>query len=362
MATAAIGLDIGTSSVRAAQLSSNRGQVRLDAIGQVALPEGAVNDGEAIDRFAVATAIKQLWKHSRLSGKKVCLGVASSRVIVRPVDLPWMPPAELKASLSFSVEEMLPVPVDQVFLDFCPLEEVEVAGARTARGLLVAAPKELIRANVAAVEAAGLKPTAVDLAPLAVLRATSASTALLDDDPTARVTAMVEIGASVTSVIIHECGLPRFVRLIAQGGASVTNAVAQRLGVDIGYAEAIKQEISTLGSVTGLTDGVGERTDPAVVERAIDTCLTGLVAEIRGSLEFYAASSSMPVQRMVLSGGGARLRGLPQRLSEALELPVLPASCLQGFMMGNTGLSPEQLEFLEPMAAVPVGLALGALS
>lgn len=372
MAAAAIGLDIGTSSVRAAQVSMVKGQARLDAIGQVALPESVVHDGEVVDRPAVVAAINQLWKHSRLSGKKVCLGVASSRVIVRQVDLPWMAAGELKASLNFAVEEMLPVPVDQVYLDFCQLEDVQVEGERKARGLLVAAPKELIRANVAAVEAAGLKPAAVDLAPLAVLRS-AAMTGLgasfasgsgweLDEDPMAAVTAMVEIGASVTSVIIHERGVPRFVRIIGQGGSSVTNAVAERLGVDAGYAEAIKQEFSTLGYVTGLSDGVGEKADPAVVERAIETCLSALITEIRGSLEFFSASSSVAVQRVVLSGGGSRLRGLAQKLAAGLELPVTTASVLEGMSMGNTGLSHEQLDFLNPLCAVPVGLALGALS
>ena len=103
-ARSAIGLDIGTSGVRAAELSFGKGQVTLEKFGQVALPEGAVRDGEVVDSDAVAAAIKQLWAHTKFSSKKVVIGVANQKVIVRQVDLPWMPADELKKSLEARVE------------------------------------------------------------------------------------------------------------------------------------------------------------------------------------------------------------------------------------------------------------------
>ena len=84
----AIGLDIGTSGVRAAELSFGKGRVTLEKFGQVALPTGAVRDGEVVDPDAVAEALRELWSATRLSTKKVVLGVANGRVIVRQVDLP----------------------------------------------------------------------------------------------------------------------------------------------------------------------------------------------------------------------------------------------------------------------------------
>ena len=104
----AIGLDIGTSGVRAAELSFGKGQVTLEKFGQVALPEGAVRDGEVVDPDAVAAAIKQLWAHTKFSSKKVVIGVANQKVIVRQVDLPWMPADELKKSLAFQVQDFVP--------------------------------------------------------------------------------------------------------------------------------------------------------------------------------------------------------------------------------------------------------------
>ena len=124
----AIGLDIGTSGVRAAELSFGKDQVTLEKFGQVALPEGAVRDGEVVDPDTVAAAIKQLWAHTKFSSKKVVIGVANQKVIVRQVDLPWMPADELKKSLAYQVQDFVPMPVEQAVLDFHPLEELDRRG------------------------------------------------------------------------------------------------------------------------------------------------------------------------------------------------------------------------------------------
>ncbi len=372
MASSVIGLDIGTSSVRAAQLSATKGSVRLDALGQVALPEGAVRDGRVMDQPTVTQALRDLWKHSRLTGKRIALGVASSRVIVRQVDLPWLPPAELKQSLAFSVGDWLPMAVEDVYLDFCTLEEVTIDDARLVRGLLVAAPRDLISANLEAVLQAGLKPVAVDLAPFAVLRTVGTGGSQAHVDPVyssagfageTGVEALVEIGAGVTTVIVHEHGIPRFVRIVPMGGQGVTDAVAERLGIDRANAETLKQELSQLGMLREVRDGSGRPADPSTVSRAIDGSLSTFITEIRGSLDFYAASEgSLPIDRVVLTGGGARLRGLPQRLAEVLPAPITPGAPFAGVRIGDTGLSNDQLDFLAALSAVPIGLALGALA
>ncbi len=222
----AIGLDIGTSGVRAAELSFGKGGVTLERFGQIAVPEGAVRDGEVMDTTAVAHAIKQLWSHTRFSHKNVVMGVANQRVIVRQVDLPWMPIAELKESLAFQVQDFLPMPVDQTLLDFHPLEEVTGAGgARLQRGLLVAAAQEMVLSNVRAVEQAGLRPMMVDLTPFAVLRSV-ANIGVVDNE----IEALVDIGARVTNIVVHSGGVPHFVRILLMGGQDVTDADRQQPG------------------------------------------------------------------------------------------------------------------------------------
>jgi type IV pilus assembly protein PilM len=116
-----VGLDIGTTAVRAAEVSVRRGQAVLERIGQAGLPEGVVVDGEVIDPDAVAAAIKDLWRRTRISSRRVIIGVANQRVVVRLVDLPWMQPDELRSSLGFQASDYLPIPVDQTELDYAVL-------------------------------------------------------------------------------------------------------------------------------------------------------------------------------------------------------------------------------------------------
>ena len=172
----AIGLDIGTSSVRAAELALRASGPELVHFGQIALPEGALRDGEVVDQNAVTEAIKELWKGGKFSHKKVTVGVANPRVVVRQVEVPFLAPNELRKALPLLVGDQVPIDASQAVLDFAPLEEIRTSdGARSLSGLLVAGVEEMIVRSVDAVIAAGLNPTVVDLNSFAVLRAVAAS-------------------------------------------------------------------------------------------------------------------------------------------------------------------------------------------
>ncbi|MFZ0323367.1 MAG: type IV pilus assembly protein PilM [Actinomycetes bacterium] len=347
----AIGLDIGTSGVRAAELSFGKNGITLEKFGQVALPEGAVRDGEVHDAEAVATALKQLWAHTKFSSRDVVVGVANQKVIVRQVDLPWAPLDELKETLGYQVQETIPMPVEQALLDFYPLEELTgEGGSRLLRGLLVAAARDMVSAQLAAVQAAGLKPVMVDLTAFAVLR----SLADVDDLGMggSRLEALVDVGARVTNIIVHESGVPRFVRILLMGGQDVTDAVIERIGVSGVQAEAIKHE-------QGMQIA-GDDADDQAAGRVMDAAGQQFVDQVRGSLDYYSASSgSQPIERILLTGGGSRLSGLVERLQSATRIEVVRGNPFAELVVGKTGLSPEQMQFVEPLATVPVGLALG---
>ena len=344
----AIGLDIGTSVVRGVELSYGRGGITLERFGQVVLPEGAIRDGELVTPDAVTQALRQLWSATGFSHKQVVIGVANQRVIVRQLDLPWMQRDELRASLAFHVEDFLPIPADQAVLDYFPLEEtIDDQGARGLRGLLVAAARETVLANVRCAEAAGLSVLSVDLTSFAVLRALGKQSEVGVDTE-----ALIDIGARVTNIVVHSSGLPRFVRILLMGGQDVTDAVAERLGITGSEAEAMKQQIAMLGT----SEEFG------VLHQAVKITAQDFVDEIRGSLDYYSASSpGAPVQRILVSGGGSRLDGLIDRLSTATRVPVLAGDPMVNLQIGRTGLDRHQLDFVRPLAAVPVGLALGAI-
>ena len=158
----------------------------------------------------------------------------------------------------------------------------------------------------------------------------------------------------MTNIVVHEGGVPRFVRILLMGGADITDAVAERLGVPLDQAEAVKQ-------TTGLAAVPAADQHPA--GRAIESTGGVFVEEVRGSLDYYAAQpGSVRLNRVVLSGGGSRLLGLVERLAAATRLPVEAARPMALLSLGRTGLTDEQLAYVEPVVAVPVGLAMGVAS
>lgn len=348
MAGRVVGLDIGTSGVRAAELTLGK-STTLERFGQVALPPGAVRGGEVVDSAAVAQALKQLWTQAKFSSKKVVVGVANQNVVVRQVDLPWMEEEELRKSLAFQVQDVVPMPIEQAILDFHPLEEfTNEQGGRMLRVLLVAANRDMVGSALDAVKLAGLDPQQVDLNSFAVLRALAAA----GDGAIAEAEALVDVGANVTNIVVHQGGVPRFVRILMMGGGDITDAVADRLGVPVDQAENVKQQTG-LAQVAGLADA-----HPA--QRAIEAAGGSFVDEVRGSLDYFSAQPGAPrISRVLVTGGGSLLPGLAQRLSGATRLPVQPGRPLSVLNIGKTGLTPDQLAYVEPMVTVPVGLAMG---
>ncbi|HVW79670.1 MAG TPA: type IV pilus assembly protein PilM [Mycobacteriales bacterium] len=358
MAGAVVGLDIGTSGVRAAELTFGRGPATLQRFGQVALPVGAVRDGEVADPQAVGEAIKHLWSTAKFSSKRVVLGIANQKVIVRQVDLPWMPENELRKTLPLHVQDLVPIPIEQAVLDYHGLEAVtEDDGTRSRRVLLVAAARDMIQQLLDAVRRAGLQAVHIDLTPFALLR----SLGQLDQTGATGggqggAEALVDIGAKVTNIVVHDNGVPRFVRILLMGGDNITDAVSERLGVPFEQAVGVKQQL-------GMSPTRGEVISDHPAARVIEASATAFVEEVRGSLDYYLAQpQSLPLTRIVLSGGAARLGGLPQRLAAASRLPVRPGAAMASLKIGKTGLSPDQLSYVEPQIAVPVGLALGMAS
>src|SRR6266567_967315 len=166
-----IGLDIGATSVRAAELNMRSVPPALVRVAQVPVAEGAVQNGEVKDPAAVAEAIKELWKRGRFRSREVVLGVANPRVVVREVVVPWLPnEKELRASLPFQVQEFLPIRLEDAVVDFNTLEDLERDGSRMVRLLLVAAQRDMIDQIVEAAARARLRPIGIDLVPFAIVR------------------------------------------------------------------------------------------------------------------------------------------------------------------------------------------------
>lgn len=343
-----IGVDIGSTAVRAAELSMRGVPPTLVRVAQVPTPPGAVVSGEVRDPAQVADALRELWRRGRFRSREVILGVANQRVVVREVSLPWLSDRELRESLPFQVQEFVPIPVEEAVLDFHVLEEYERDGRRMIRLLLVAAQRVMIEQIVGAAEAARLRPAGLDLVPFAIVRSVGSIDGMGLDANEAGDEAVVDIGADVTSICVHAWGVPRFVRILPSGGRDVTSAVARGLSVPDEEAERLKR-----GGATEAEEGHAQQAVALAENRA-----ASFSDEIRSSLDFY--QSQMPgakIGRVLLTGGGSKYDGLRRTLADRL-----PAAVAQGHPFHRVNpqidLPPEAAQEAEPLLAVAVGLAL----
>ena len=332
-----IGLDIGSSSIRAVETRRTRDEYTLTNFGQIPLTPGIVAGGVLQDAGAVTGALKQLWAACRFDTKRVMLGVTNPQLVVREMSVSNLPPKEMNQSLPFQVRDMLPLAVDRSLLDFLPLEEP--GNNPTVRGLLVAMPKDAVVALVQAVEKAGLHVVNVDLASFALLRAASR----LD----AQVEAIVDIGAEVTSVVVHADGEPLIVRTVPRGGVEVTESIATRLGISLPEAEALKCRYGLHG------DG---RPDS---DAAAADAIRPLVNELRSSFTYLASGERQKqVTRVSLCGGSALMPGLAEHIQQQLGVQVMYADSA-GRLRDTRRARQRGFDSFLPSAAVSIGLTLG---
>ncbi|MCZ2824686.1 MULTISPECIES: type IV pilus assembly protein PilM [unclassified Modestobacter] len=347
--THVVGLDLGATQVRGAELEFGKEGPQADAratlvrYGAVDLPPGSVHDSEVVDTQAVADALRRLWTQAGFTTKNVVIGVGNQRIVVREIELPWMPMADLKRSLPFQVADLLPMPVDEALLDFVPTEEVSHSGARQVRGMLVAARRDTVGTNLRAVEAAGLRPLMVDLSAFALQRA------LIRGARRDQTVAVVDIGERATTVLVAARGVPKLVRIIAAEGMEAADAVATgRLTVEAGERHGI-------GAVP---TGVGLR-EPATA--AVSEVTRSLVESIRNTFVYYASQHpGAGIDLALLTGGGADLGGFRRRLASESRMPVAIADPLE-WVDVDAELASSLAGQLDRLA-VSIGLAQGVAS
>src|SRR5438093_6454940 len=363
MAKGRIGLDIGSTAVRAAELSAGA-QPTVVRAAQRPLPAGAVENGEVRDPGAVSEALRELWKRGGFSSGQVWLGVGNQRVVVREIALPFLPEKELKASLSLQVQEFIPMPVDEAVLDYDPIGEFEQDDRKMLRLLLVAAQRAMVDQVVQAVTGAGLEPMGLDLIPFALVRAVGTPDISMDLDTTGE-EAIIDIGAHVTNIVVHDRGATRFVRILPSGGRDVTIAIARAAGVDDIAAERLKrgeEPSPTEGQAQG-TEGAeppeGSATPkPQQIRQVALQRAAAFVDEIRSSLEFYTAQArEARIARVLVTGGGSKLEGLIDLMRQRIPVPVDPGRVFL-HVPSELAESEEAMAAAEPFFAVSVGLAI----
>jgi type IV pilus assembly protein PilM len=339
----AVGLDIGSSSVKLVQLKEKRDGFALQAFASAPLPPEAIVDGALMNSAAIVQAIQEVVAQQKVKTREVAIGVRGHSVIIKKISLPRMSQEELDESIQWEAEQYIPFDVKDVNID----TQILTPGADAAGQmdvLLVAAKKDMINDYTAVCAEAGLTATVVDVDAFAIQNAYEAS---YDAVPDAVV--LINVGAAVTNINIVSNAVKTFTRDVTIGGNAFTEEIQKQLNISYDEAEALK-----VGG-QGETDAVV----PQEVERVIQTVADQMGGEIQRSLDFYASTAGdARIGRVFLSGGTARIPALFKVIEARAGVPVEILNPFKNIEIDNRRFDPAVVLAAAPSAAVGVGLAL----
>lgn len=350
-ARAMLGVDIGTSALKAVEL--RRGS-QLPALGGYAMLDNQAHllrASGAIQSSSVKLSAAQLTELLRLARARGGFQSSTAVASVPPfvaftaiVDLPQMQERELAAAIAFQARQYIPVPIEQVSLQWLRIGQTKDAqGFAHEQVMLSAVPLEYVELCRGAFGAAGLTLASLEVEALALVRGAIGP----DQTPTL----VVDVGAQSMAVMVAERGQLTFVEQADIGGATVTQALAASLGLNPIRAEMMKRERGLVATGPG-------RELAAVTLPAVDT----MISEIKKAIYGYESrlQKRIPVERVLLTGGGANLKGIESQLATVLQLPTAHAAPLYRleYPASLEPLVPE----LNPALACAVGLALPAVS
>lgn len=364
--SAALGLDIGSDHIRVAQVKPAAAGFELSTYASIEIPMGAVVEGEIVDVDAVTVAIKELWHRAGLRSKKVITGVANQKAIVRLIDLPYMERAELEGAIQYQAQDYIPMAVEDSILDFQIIGDYMAPGdEHMMEVLLVAAHRDMIDNTVAAVEGAGLKLTQIDVSSFAIVRALMGGETpfLADEADAASATGVIHVSSGITNITVVERGVPRFNRISSLAGNQFTQAVANVLNLTFDEAEALKEKVGLPEVESGRSD-VPADVDPEVVpvvQESLEREVNKFIAEVRRSLDYYLTQTSQvrTIQRILLTGTGARLKNIAGYLEKGLQAKVELSDPLG--QVKPVGATEAAVTADRYGSVVAIGLAMGGL-
>ncbi len=334
-----VGLDIGSSCIKAVELKSTKAGYELVSFGMETLAPDTVVDGAIMDAPQVANAISKIFDAQRIKTKNVATSVSGHSVIVKRVPLPLMTEDELYDRIPSEASQHIPFDIADVNLSYQLLESMD----SQMDVLLVAVKKDKILNHTNVLAQAGKTPQVVDIDAFALQNCFE-----VNYEPDAGQTvALLNIGASVMNINIVRGGIPLFTRDVSVGGNQYTDALQKELDLSFEDAERLKRG-DTLPSVTD--------EQKQQILRSVSDILT---LEIQKTFDFFRATASGEnIQRIVVAGGTARVPGLVDLLREEFAMPVEELNPFRRVLINPGRHSDDQIRDMAPRLVIAVGLAL----
>lgn len=342
-AKSVVGLDIGSSAVKAVELKGSGKSYKVAAFGTEPVPPDSIVDGAIIDATAVADSIRRLFDSRKIRIREVAASLSGNAVIVKKITLPVMTEGELSESIYWEAEQYIPFDIQDVNLDYQILESGQAAGGKgTMDVLLVAAKKEKIADYTGVISQAGRAPVIVDVDAFALQNAYEMNYGI----EAGQVVVLLNAGASAININILNGDQSVFTRDISIGGNAYTEALQKELNLPFENADLLKRGQDVEGATYD---------DARPVLRAVTE---NVMLEIQKTFDFFkATASSDRIDRIMVSGGASRAEGFTELLGERFEAVVEAFDPFRkiAFDAKKFGGDPADIA---PTAAVAVGLAL----
>jgi len=336
-----VGLDIGSRSIKAGEIVEGKRGLVLKKFGMIDIPSGSIEDGAINDPEAVAEAIQQLFKTYNIKESNVAVSIGGYSVIVKKINVQTMPEEQLQESIQFEAEQYIPFDIADVNLDFQILGESE-HNPNQMSVFLVAAKKEMVNDYINLVNMAGLNPCIIDVEAFALQNIFE-----LNYDAQEENIALIDIGASKTSLNILKGMTSVFMRDVALGCGQINQKIVSLIGCSVEEAEQLKQ---------------GDQQDKISNEdlkNIISTVVADWCTEIRRALDFfYSTYPEDQITRIVLSGGGANIGEFRQLLGAETSAHVEMVNPFQNLHIDDDAFDAGYIQQIAPQAAICMGLAI----
>ena len=371
----AVGLEVGTSALKVVELRAGT-PPSLQSLAIRPMPPGLIQDDQVLDPDALAGEIKALFKEANISKHYVVAAVSNRLAITRNIHVPKMSLQELDEAIKWEAERYIPFPIEEVVLDYYVLDNpADIEGDGQLEVVITAARLDMVTQQVDYLKLAGLEPLIIDVRPFSLLR--SLKGALLGEHlnktsltgvfytEADEIGVVLEIAASSTTITLVRGQRVLMNRNIGVSGDDFTAALQRAFGLDFDSAEEIKVDYGTATIPTDDEeellnfDAKREQYSPGRVYEALRPVLVALTTEIRRSLEFFRVQAGdADIHRMLLTGGGAKLRGLPEAISDALGFRVELGDPWLTVDTSSGRFEADYLRRVGPEFSVPLGLAL----
>lgn len=344
----AIGIDIGSSSVKIMELKQTKKGFALTNFGMAPLPEEAIVEGALMNSNAVEEKIRDIITASKITAKYATICVSGHSVIIKKITLPFMSKDELKESIQWEAEQYIPFDIKDVNIDAQILDNSDPASGKM-DVILVAAKSDLVNDYSAVIRNAGLEPTIVDVAAFALQNSFEQNYGINPHDAIV----LVNIGAASTNINIISKGKSVFTRDLNVGGKNYTEEIQKQMNISYEQAEALK--------ISGNTEDASEKTDtliPQEVGSIIKAVSESVGAELQRTIEFYLQSAQdETISTIYLSGGTARIYGLSDVIENRLKVQAAIMNPLKNIAIDEE-FDVKFLESISPMLSICSGLAM----